>query len=86
MKTLLAPLSDLIASLYDFLIDAADKVLSLAKPVITVGLLIDVVTGKLGWIDHILDLYNKTLSHTSSASMIVVIIVGLILLGYLTKK
>ncbi|OGP14534.1 MAG: hypothetical protein A3I75_00740 [Deltaproteobacteria bacterium RIFCSPLOWO2_02_FULL_50_16] len=86
MKQLLSPLTDLIGSLYDFLFDAASKVLNLAKPVITVGLLIDVVTGKLGFIDHILDFYQKTLSTTSGASMMVVIVIGIVVLAMVTKK
>ena len=86
MKQLFSPLTELIGSLYDFLYDAAQKVLSLAKPVVVVGLLIDVITGKLGWIDHILEVYHRTLGYTSSASMLVVLFLGLVAVAMFMPK
>lgn len=81
MGKLFEPVHDLISSLYDLLHDAADKVWSLAKPIAMIGLLFDLLTGKLGWIGSILDFYKQFLGHTSGTSWLVLVILGLLVLS-----
>ena len=86
MKALFTPLIDLVSSLYNFLSDMAKKAMDLAKPVVVLGLLIDLVSGKLGWIDHILAVYRKTLEFTAEAPVLIVVIVAIIILAFIAKK
>lgn len=81
MDKLFKPLQDLISSLYDLLFDAAQKVWSLFQPVALVGLLFDLLTGKLGWIDSILGFYHQFLSHTTGANWWVLLLVALLVFG-----
>lgn len=86
MGKLLAPVKDLIGTLYDFLFDAAQKVWSLAKPVILIGLLIDLISGQLGWISQILEFYHKTLTYTAAAPWFVLVVFGVVALGFFSRK
>ncbi len=85
MEKLLAPIKDLIGSLYDLLFDAAQKVWSLAKPIFLIGVVFDLVTGKLGWINQLLEIYRQVLSTTSGASWLVVVVVALLALNCCKK-
>jgi len=85
MGKLFQPLQDLIGSVYDLLHDAADKVLALAKPIAMIGLLVDLLTGKLGWIDNILSYYRAALNYTSGTSWLVLILAALLLLSCCRK-
>ncbi|MBI4125699.1 MAG: hypothetical protein HY466_07210 [Deltaproteobacteria bacterium] len=86
MEKLFAPLKDLVGAVYGLLYDAATKVWNLAKPVIMIGLLIDLVTAKLGWITHILEYYRRTLEYTGGTHWLVLIIGGLVALAFFSKK
>ena len=86
MEKLFAPIKDLVGGVYGVLYDAATKVWSLAKPVILIGLLFDLVTGKLGWISNILELYRQTLTYTAGTSWLVLTILGCLALTWFTKK
>lgn len=86
MEKLFMPIKDLIDSLYGVLYDAAEKVWNLAKPVVFIGLLYDLVSGKLGWINSILEYYRQTLSYTSGSHWLVLCFVGLIALSFFAKK
>ena len=77
---------DLVGSLYDVLYDAANKVWSLAKPVLFVGLVVDLVSGKLGWIGQIVGYYKQIVDYTSGASTLVVVIIGLVVLSWANKN
>ncbi|OGQ05312.1 MAG: hypothetical protein A2W61_03375 [Deltaproteobacteria bacterium RIFCSPLOWO2_01_44_7] len=79
------PVKDLVAGLYDVFHDAAEKAWSLAKPVLFVGLAIDLVSGKLGWITQILEYYRQGLAYTAGASHFVLIL-GALMVLYFFKK
>lgn len=85
MSKFFEPVKDLVASLYDVFHDAAEKVWSLAKPVLLIGLAIDFVSAKLGWITQILEYYRQGLAYTSDASHFVLIL-GALMLLYFFKK
>lgn len=86
MGNLFAPVKDLVGGVYDVLFDAASKVWNLAKPVILIGLAVDLVTGKLGWIGTILEYYRRTLEYTAGTSWLVLVIGGMIALTWFAKK
>lgn len=86
MGNLFTPVKDLVGSIFDVLYDAAQKVWSLAKPVILVGLTVDLVTGKLGWIGTILEYYRRTLEYTAGTSWLVLIIGGLLAMTWFAKR
>lgn len=86
MEKLFAPIKDLVGAVYDIVYDAATKVWNLAKPVILIGLLIDLVTHKLGWVDTILEYYRRTLDYTGGTHWLVLIIGGMVLLAWFSKK
>lgn len=86
MGKIFEPIKDLFGAVYDLVFDSLQKVLSLAKPVLTVGLLFDLVTGKLGWISQILEVYQRVLSYTAGASWLVVAALVLIAIGYFQQK
>lgn len=86
MGKIFEPVKDLIGSVYDLLYDAATKVWSLVKPVILIGLLVDLVTGKLGFISQMLEFYRQTLNYTAGTSWLVLIIGGLIVMTWFTKR
>lgn len=86
MANLFTPVKDLVDSIYDVLFDAASKVWSLAKPVILIGLAVDLVTGKLGWIGTILEYYRRTLEYTAGTSWLVLVIGGMVVLTWFTKR
>ena len=86
MDKLFAPIKDLVGGVYGVLYDAACKVWSLAKPVILIGLVVDLVTGKLGWIGSIMEYYRQFLNYTSGTSWMVLLIAGVILFGFFSKK
>ena len=81
MGKLFQPLQDLVGSLYDLLHDAADKVWGLAKPIAMIGLLFDLLTGKLGWISSIMEVYKTFLQHTSGTSWLVLVLAALVVLS-----
>lgn len=85
MERLLSPIKDLIGSLYDLLFDAAQKVWSLVKPIFLIGIVFDLVTGKLGWINQLLGVYQQVLTSTSGASWLVVFLVALLALNCCKK-
>ena len=86
MGNLFTPVKDLVGSIYDVLFDAATKVWSLVKPVVLIGLTVDLVTGKLGWITTILEYYRRTLEYTAGTSWLVLIIGGLLVMSWFAKK
>ena len=86
MGNLFTPVKDLVGSIYDVLFDAAAKVWSLVKPILLIGLAIDLVTGKLGWIGTILEYYRRTLEYTAGTSWLVLVIGGLVMLSWCTKN
>lgn len=86
MGNLFAPVKDLVGGIYDVLFDAASKVWSLAKPVILIGLAVDLISGKLGWIGTILEYYRRTLEYTAGTSWLVLVIGGMIVLTWFTKR
>lgn len=86
MGNLFAPVKDLIGGIYDVLFDAASKVWNLAKPVILIGLAVDLVTGKLGWIGTILEYYRRTLEYTAGTSWLVLVIAGMLALSWFAKR
>lgn len=86
MSTLFTPVKDLVGNIYDLLFDAAQKVWSLVKPVLFIGLTLDLVTGKLGWIGTILDYYRRTLEYTAGTSWLVLVIGGMLALAYFAKR
>ncbi|MBI4126586.1 MAG: hypothetical protein HY465_03750, partial [Deltaproteobacteria bacterium] len=59
------PVKDLVGSLYDVLFDAANKVWNLVKPILLIGLVFDLVTGKLGWINQLMGYYQQLMQYTS---------------------
>jgi len=85
MGNIFQPVKDLVGHLYDVFFDAAQKVWSLAKPVILIGLTIDFVTGKLGWISQILEYYRQALTYTSGASWFLLLVVALLVLNFFKK-
>jgi cobalamin biosynthesis protein CobD/CbiB len=85
MERLFEPIKDLIGALYDLLIDAAEKVWNVAKPVVMIGLLIDLVSGQLGWINQILGYYHQAISYTSGASWLLAILGFLLILHFFKK-
>ncbi|MDO8462343.1 MAG: hypothetical protein Q7S98_05740 [Deltaproteobacteria bacterium] len=78
MGKIFQPLQDLIGSVYDLLHDAAEKVWSLAKPIAMIGLLVDFLTGKLGWISSMLGYYKQFLADTSGTSWLVLVLAVLL--------
>lgn len=82
MGKIFQPLQDLVGGCYDFCYDAACKVWNLAKPLALIGLLFDLMTGKLGWIDHILVNYRAILQHTSGTHWLVLVLGVLVLLSW----
>ena len=86
MEKVFSPVTDLIGSLYDLLFDAATKVWSLAKPVVMIGLLFDLITGHLGWISQILGHYRDFMLFTSQASTLVLIVVAVVTLAFVAKR
>ena len=86
MGNLFAPVKDLVGSLYDFLYDAAGKVWNLAKPIIMIGLLVDLVTAKLGWISMILGFFHQALNVIASASWIALLFFGVVVLAYFSRN
>lgn len=86
MGNLFAPVKDLVDGIYDVLFDAASKVWNLVKPVILIGLAVDLVTGKLGWIGTILEYYRRTLEYTAGTSWLVLVIGGMLMLSWFTKR
>jgi len=85
MEKLFTPVKDLIGSIYDVVYDAAQKVWSLVKPLFLIGVTFDLVTGKLGWVNSLLEYYHQTLNYTSGTNWLVLIIGGLFLLAFCTK-
>lgn len=85
MEKLFSPIKDLIGGLYDVMYDAAQKVWSLAKPIFLIGVTVDLVTGKLGWINSMLEYYHQTLNYTSGTHWLVMVIGGLFLLSFFGK-
>lgn len=86
MDKLFAPLKDLIGSVYDFLYDAATKVWSLAKPIVFIGLLFDLITGKFGWIQSILGIYRQFLSYTSGTHWLVLVLLTVVVVSFFSSK
>lgn len=86
LEPIFSPIKELIAHVYDLLFDAANKVWKLAKPVAMIGLLLDFLTGKLGWITTIMNYYRQFMHDTSGASWIVLVVFAMLALTYLTKK
>lgn len=86
MANLFTPVKDLVGGIYDVLFDAASKVWSLVKPVILIGLAVDLVTGKLGWIGTILEYYRRTLEYTAGTSWLVLVIGGMVVLTWFAKR
>lgn len=86
MGKIFEPIKDLFGAVYDLLFDAAQKVWSLAKPVILIGLAIDLISGKLGWISQILEFYRQMLDYTAGASWMVLVFAALVVLGYFSKR
>lgn len=86
MENLFAPIKNLVGAVYDVIYDAAQKVWSLIKPVILIGLALDLVTGKLGWIATILEYYRRTLEYTAGTSWLVLVIGGLVVLTFFTRR
>lgn len=85
MEKLFAPITDLVGSLHGMLLDAAQKIWSLVKPIFMIGIVFDLVSGRLGWIDQLLGTYNQLLAATSGASWLVVVVGALILLSVCRK-
>lgn len=86
MGNLFSPVKDLVGSVYDLIYDAAQKVWSLVKPILLIGLAIDLVTAKLGWIHTILEYYHRTLDYTAGTSWLVLVIGGMLVLTWFTKR
>ncbi len=86
MGNLFTPVKDLVGGVYDVLFDAATKVWSLVKPILLIGLAVDLVTGKLNWITTILEYYRRTLEYTAGTSWLVLVIGGMIALTWFTRK
>jgi putative exporter of polyketide antibiotics len=86
MDKLFDPIRDLVASLYDVLSDAAHKVWALVKPIFLIGMVFDLATGNLGWINQILGYYRDLLAYTSGASWLVIVFGALLLFHGMTKK
>ena len=86
MEKVFAPIKDLVGAVYGVLYDAAQKVWTLAKPIVLIGLLFDLVTGELGWIGSILDYYRQFLNYTSGTSWLVLVIAGFLVLGFFARK
>lgn len=86
MEKLFAPIKDLVGSVYDVIYDAATKVWSLIKPIVLIGLVVDLVTAKLGWIATILEFYRRILDYTGGTHWLVLIIGGLVALAWFSKK
>lgn len=86
MSNLFAPIKDLLGSCFDFLSDAAQKVWSLAKPVILIGLLIDLVSAKLGWITQILDVYRRILEATAGTSWVVLLLLAFVVVSFFQRR
>lgn len=80
------PIKDLFGAVYDLIYDAATKVWALAKPILLVGLVFDLVTARLGWISQILDVYHRLLEYTAGASWVVVVAIALVFVSLFYKK
>ncbi len=76
----------LVGNVYDVLYDAAEKVWSLVKPIFLIGIVFDLVTNKLGWINQIVMLYKDVVAYTSTGSTLVVVIIGLLAVIWTAKK
>jgi hypothetical protein len=85
-NSLFAPVRDLVGGLYDLLMDSATKVWALAKPVAMIGLLFDLLTSRLGWIDSILAYYHRFMHDTSGASSLVLVLGTVLVLTYFAKS
>lgn len=70
-EPIFVPVRGLINTLYDLLMDASQKVWKLAKPIVMIGLLFDLISGKLGWINTMLGYYRTFMHDTSGASWVV---------------
>lgn len=81
-----APVKDLVKGLYDLVMDAATKVWSLAKPIVLIGLLFDLVTAKIGWISNILVYYRQFMHDTSGSAPLVLILGTVLVLTYFAKS
>ena len=86
MEKIFEPIKDLIGSVYNLLFDAATKVWSLVKPIFLIGLVVDLVTGKLGWITQILEFYRQAISYTATASWWLVLVMALLLFHFFRKQ
>ncbi len=82
LEPIFQPVRAMVATLYDVLFDAAQKVWKLARPVAMIGLLFDLLTGKLGWINTMLGYYRQFMHDTSGASWIVLALGTLLILTY----
>jgi len=85
MERLFQPVKDLVAAIYDVIYDAAGKVWNLVKPVVLIGLVVDLVTGQLGWIGQILEYYRLALSYTTGASWLVLVIFAVLFLHFFRR-
>ena len=83
LEPLFEPLKILMNTVYDVLMDAAQKVWRLAKPVAMIGLLIDLLTAKLGWIHTIIGYYNEFMRATSGTSWLVLLLVTVLILSFM---
>lgn len=86
MGNMFAPVKDLVGSLYEFLFDAAGKVWNLAKPIVMIGLLIDLITAKFGWISMMLGFFHQTLDVIATASWITLVFCGIVLLAFFSRN
>lgn len=86
MERAFAPAKDLVGSVYELLHDAAQKAWSLARPVFFVGLLVDFVTARLGWIDTVMRYYRDFISATSGGSTLVVVLLAILAYTYLGHR
>jgi hypothetical protein len=84
LEPIFQPVKVLIGTVYDVLFDAAQKVWKLAKPVAMIGLLVDLLTGKLGWIQTMLGYYRTFMHDTSGSSWIVLVLAAVLVLTYMS--
>ncbi len=78
------PIKGLVAMIYEVLHDAAHKVWDLARPIAMVGLLFDLLTGKLGWISVMLGYYKQFMQDTSGTSSMVLVLGSVLILTYMS--
>lgn len=86
MNQIFTPVTDLVGSLHQVLHDAAVKVWDLVKPIFLIGVVFDLVTSQLGWIESMLGYYNQFMIYTSGASWLVVLLGAMMLLSFSRKS